>query len=60
MISADHAVMPIFRHKGLFRLHRGEDRPLALEELLLTVLKIFLFLLAMEKKAAWFMSDIGE
>ena len=60
MISIDHEVMLIFRHKGLFHLHRGEDRPLALEELLLAVWKIFLCLLAMEKKATRFMIDIGE
>ena len=60
MISADHAVMLIFRHKGLFDLHRDEGRPLAQEELLLAVWKIFLCLLAIEIKAAWFMSDIGE
>ena len=60
MISIDHEVMLIFRHKGLFPLHRGEDRPRALEELLLDVWKIFLYLLAIEKQAAWFMNDIGE
>ena len=60
MISADHEVMLIFRHKGLFDLHRDEGRPLAQEELLLAVWKIFLCLLAMEKKATRFMIYIGE
>jgi|TARA_Y100000294_G_scaffold137989_1_gene131153 hypothetical protein len=52
--------MLIFRHRGLFPLYRGEDKPLAVEELLLAVWKIFLCLLAIEKQATWFMSDIGE
>ena len=52
--------MLIFRRRVLFPQNLGEDIPLAVREPLLAVWKIFLYLLAIEKHAAWFMNYIDE